>query len=295
MPHSEPVADTFDTTDNPPFREFGTPKKAVSRFLNPALYVLATGIGAVGIYAGLQTLQPQKPPPMSVEDMLKVKKQIDERTPLNQAKNETPSKETPVDPERMEASSIPSETPASGVPAPVSINGVTPSGSPGFVQAPAPAPAALSVDQKLANLTTATENLIARLEKAEAVLDAMEKKVSQPVKLANPAPNMQPKPALVAASNPTPKPAPVSPARPAAVANSQQSTGEEFVPQKPKGEDFVALTIVEANSNNLVVKDAQQKQYTVAPGAKLPGGAVFIAFEPKTRTLRTDVGDFKLP
>lgn len=58
--------------------------------------------------------------------------------------------------------------------------------------------------------------------------------------------------------------------------------------------DFSSLSIYDVSPSGVVVGDGSKK-LVVHPGQKLPGGATFIGFDPTTRTLKTDVGDFMIP
>jgi hypothetical protein len=80
--------------------------------------------------------------------------------------------------------------------------------------------------------------------------------------------------AIVIALRKKTKPAPVAAAEPE---------------QRP--DDLLALTVVEINPKTVVVSDST-KQYSVGLGASLPGGATFIGYDPVSRLMKTDRGDF---
>jgi hypothetical protein len=143
----------------------------------------------------------------------------------------------------------------------------------------------MTVDQQLAAISSTnvdlkakldeqrkiSSELIARMEKTEAALDSLERKPKQVV-------------------------TPVS-ATPKVIKQAPSTTSQVGAPPlaQSKADDSVALTILDINAARVVVVDAQQKIHTVMAGGNLPGGAVFIAFEGRTRTMRTDVGDFTVP
>ena len=54
------------------------------------------------------------------------------------------------------------------------------------------------------------------------------------------------------------------------------------------------LSIFEISASGVVVSD-NGKRVTVLPGGKLPGGLIFIGFDPATRKMKTDQGEFNIP
>ena len=62
-------------------------------------------------------------------------------------------------------------------------------------------------------------------------------------------------------------------------------------------EEYQVLSILEVNSDRVLVASAQKpaEKIAVLPGALLPGGATFIGFDPRTRLLKTDRGDYPIP
>lgn len=64
--------------------------------------------------------------------------------------------------------------------------------------------------------------------------------------------------------------------------------------QQSEQEEVVALSVLEVTQERVVVVDRAKPdvKFAVAQGARLPGGAVFIGYDPNTRLLRTDQGDF---
>jgi hypothetical protein len=59
-------------------------------------------------------------------------------------------------------------------------------------------------------------------------------------------------------------------------------------------EEAFLLSIFEISASGVVVSD-NGKRVTVLPGGKLPGGLIFISFDPATRKLKTDQGEFSIP
>ncbi len=59
-------------------------------------------------------------------------------------------------------------------------------------------------------------------------------------------------------------------------------------------EEVVALSVLDVSPERVIVSTpaAPQVKVAVTTGAKLPGGAVFIGFDPKTRLMKTDRGEF---
>jgi hypothetical protein len=143
----------------------------------------------------------------------------------------------------------------------------------------------MTVDQQLAAISSTNVDLkaqlddqrkisielIARIEKTEEALDSLEKRFKLVVR-------------PVSAASKVVKQAPFKAPQVGALPLAQSNA-----------DDSVALTILDINAARVVVVDAQQKKHTVMAGGNLPGGAVFIAFESRTRTMRTDVGDFTVP
>lgn len=70
-------------------------------------------------------------------------------------------------------------------------------------------------------------------------------------------------------------------------------TGKSIV-VKSKADEFLALSVLEISANAIVVSDASN-QYTIRPGAQLPGGATYIGFDPASRLMKTNRGDFLIP
>jgi hypothetical protein len=266
-------------TEQPEFRGFGTKKKEASSFTKPALIVLLLAIIGVGGYAAIPLFSTQKAPPMNAGGLL----------------NGGPNMGQPpaLPPQQPASDAFNAQAAAQEQLALAAANAASGQvGANGEILPNVPPVPVLTVDQKLAKLTEIHEeikvqmdeyklisnDLVARMQKAESTLEALEKKAKQAASTAA---------ANKAAANQAPK----------TVSTAMADQPKQAAPEskKGKGDDFVALTIVEINGSNVVVKDAQQKQYTVTPGAKLPGGAMFIGFEAKTRTMRTDVGDFQVP
>ena len=54
------------------------------------------------------------------------------------------------------------------------------------------------------------------------------------------------------------------------------------------------LSIFDISASGVVVSD-NGKRVTVLPGGKLPGGLIFIGFDPATRKMKTDQGEFSIP
>lgn len=61
--------------------------------------------------------------------------------------------------------------------------------------------------------------------------------------------------------------------------------------------DYVALSVLDINDERVLVVAANQPNAKVAvtPGAQLPGGAIFIGFDTKSRMMKTDQGEFLIP
>jgi len=59
-------------------------------------------------------------------------------------------------------------------------------------------------------------------------------------------------------------------------------------------EDLVALSVLEVKPDRVLVASASNPMVKLAvkQGARLPGGALFIGYDPQTRLLKTDQGDF---
>lgn len=73
-------------------------------------------------------------------------------------------------------------------------------------------------------------------------------------------------------------------------AQAQVTARQPQVGQDP----VVALSVLEVNQERVVVVDRAKPdvKFAVAQGARLPGGAVFIGFDPQTWLLKTDQGEF---
>jgi len=68
--------------------------------------------------------------------------------------------------------------------------------------------------------------------------------------------------------------------------------------EKPKvQEDVVRIAVVDISQDRVVVVDESRPgiRIRVSPGAELPGGATFIGFDPATRLMKTDQGEFLIP
>ena len=61
--------------------------------------------------------------------------------------------------------------------------------------------------------------------------------------------------------------------------------------------DYVTLSILEIKAESILIADVSKPnvKISVTPGAMLPGGATFIGFDPSSRLLKTDQGDFPIP
>ena len=61
--------------------------------------------------------------------------------------------------------------------------------------------------------------------------------------------------------------------------------------------EYVAVSVMSINADRVLVADSSQPnlRQAVSVGGLLPGGSIFIGFDEKTRTLRTDHGDFPIP
>lgn len=61
--------------------------------------------------------------------------------------------------------------------------------------------------------------------------------------------------------------------------------------------DYVALSVLDINDERVLVAAPSQPNTKVAvtPGAELPGGAIFIGFDTKSRMMKTDQGEFLIP
>lgn len=68
----------------------------------------------------------------------------------------------------------------------------------------------------------------------------------------------------------------------------------KLVVTKSKPDEFLALSVLDITAKGVVVSDSS-KQYTVGPGAQLPGGATYIGFDPASRLMKTNRGDFLIP
>lgn len=126
--------------------------------------------------------------------------------------------------------------------------------------------------------------------------------VAQPASSPNPAPQEAPEPSSPlappprqsgggqqgpetgsASDQPPPKPAKKRVAKPVA---------------KPKvQEDHIRVAVLDINPDRVVVVDESRPdiRIRVSPGAELPGGATFIGFDPQTRLMKTDQGEFHIP
>ena len=68
--------------------------------------------------------------------------------------------------------------------------------------------------------------------------------------------------------------------------------------EKPKvQEEVVRVAVVDISPERVVVVDESKPgiRIRVSPGAELPGGATFIGFDPSTRLMKTDQGEFYIP
>lgn len=68
--------------------------------------------------------------------------------------------------------------------------------------------------------------------------------------------------------------------------------------EKPKvQEDVVRIAVLDINPDRVVVVDESKPgiRIRVGIGAELPGGATFIGFDPATRLMKTDQGEFLIP
>jgi hypothetical protein len=80
--------------------------------------------------------------------------------------------------------------------------------------------------------------------------------------------------------------------------NTVTSKAKPKVKAKPeKTEEYVALTVLDISDKFVVVASSSfpDVKATVTPGAKLPGGAIFIGFDKANRTMKTNQGDFQIP
>ena len=61
--------------------------------------------------------------------------------------------------------------------------------------------------------------------------------------------------------------------------------------------EYVAVSVISINAERVLVADSSQPnmRQAVSVGGLLPGGSKFIGFDEKTRTMRTDHGDFPIP
>lgn len=77
-------------------------------------------------------------------------------------------------------------------------------------------------------------------------------------------------------------------------ARKMAQTTKGKVPRAEQGEDVVALSILDVSPDRVLVSSPTNPQVkvAVAQGARLPGGAVFIGFDPLTRLMKTDQGEF---
>jgi hypothetical protein len=65
-------------------------------------------------------------------------------------------------------------------------------------------------------------------------------------------------------------------------------------PKEQSQAEYVSLSVLKINALSVVVSDSI-RQYTVTPGAQLPGGAIYIGFDTISRVMKTDQGDFIIP
>lgn len=65
------------------------------------------------------------------------------------------------------------------------------------------------------------------------------------------------------------------------------------VAKQQVNDDLIAVTVVDINTRGVVLSDSK-KEYKIAPGEKLPGGATFIGFDPVARVMKTDRGDIPI-
>jgi hypothetical protein len=63
---------------------------------------------------------------------------------------------------------------------------------------------------------------------------------------------------------------------------------------KPVRQDYAAVSILDISPSGVVISDAGKKSL-VKPGEKMPGGTTFIGFDPVSRIMKTDRGDFQIP
>lgn len=62
-------------------------------------------------------------------------------------------------------------------------------------------------------------------------------------------------------------------------------------------EEFVQLAVLEINAERVIVSDESRPDVKigVSPGGELPGGAIYIGFDPETRLMKTNQGEFVIP
>ena len=65
-------------------------------------------------------------------------------------------------------------------------------------------------------------------------------------------------------------------------------------PKAKLADEAFLLSIFEISPSGVVVSD-NGKRVTVPPGGRLPGGLIFISFDPATRKMKTDQGEFNIP
>lgn len=71
-------------------------------------------------------------------------------------------------------------------------------------------------------------------------------------------------------------------------------TKAKSAPQPPVEDEYVTLAVLDISVQGVVVSDSVS-QYTITPGAQLPGGAIYIGFDATSRVMKTDQGDFVIP
>jgi hypothetical protein len=72
-----------------------------------------------------------------------------------------------------------------------------------------------------------------------------------------------------------------------------EKTGDKAAAKSAHREEL-SLPIYAISASGVLVSD-QGKPRMVAPGDKLPGGMTFLNFDPSTRRMRTDQGEYVIP
>ena len=79
-----------------------------------------------------------------------------------------------------------------------------------------------------------------------------------------------------------------------AAAQQLKAAGNDKAPVSRARSDEFALPIFAISPTGVLVSD-KGKPRLVPPGDKLPGGMTFLNFDPVTRRMKTDQGEFDIP